>query len=379
MAMNLPYWTAAFLGLIIVSPSIYATDNYKEFKRDQLELEAGAKYFYSEANFSSSGDNQTLPSGNHFQILDTPLSMRYVPRRNWSIFGSTNIGSAQSKNSLATRTNSTFNDVRAGFDFLVYSDFFDLIPEVVGLMPLTTISPTSDVVANSEGVIEVHSRLIAQKDFGKFRGYAWLGLNYRAEGRSFLLPWGVGAQLEMNRIRWGAELYGYQSVTDDTNNKDGIIRTAYTNSVNAGSLKFYSRDPSLIEAQGTVTWLISKKWTVQGSAGMSLAGANTASGFHVGGFLRYSWDFTEGYVVPEYAPIDSPVPAYKAKTSLDDDLSSAKKVPRFKEAIDDGVDQTIFKAKPTKKPRVNRQQIQQQLDDTEFQIELKSKRKKKNN
>ncbi len=379
MANNLQRLTFTIAGLLLFSVPVLALDNYKEFQRDRWDFEVGTQFFYSEANYpSSGGGSQNLFSGNHYQLLDVNFGTRYMPQKNWSVFGWGNIGSAESKNSLATRSNSSFNEMAAGFDFLMYSEGFQLVPEIVALMPFEKVDTSSDTVLNSEGVFEVRSRLVAQKDFGMWRGYGWLGFNYRGDGRSFLMPWGAGAQFKMNRHRWGAELLGYQSISDDTNNKDSVIRTAYINSVNAGSLKFYSANPSLIDTQVYATWALHPKWSLQANAGMTLTGTNTAAGYHVGGFIRYSFDMTEGYSEEPYvAPVDSPVPSYRSNMYDNSELSSDKKVKQFKESVDDGVDQDLFKPRPTAKPPVNDKQLQQQLDETEFQIELKSDKKKK--
>ncbi|WII70616.1 hypothetical protein QJS83_09115 [Bdellovibrio sp. 22V] len=378
MANNLQRLTFVFVGLLFSCSSALALDNFKEYRRDRWDFEVGTQYFYSEANYpSSGGGSQNLPSGNHYSLLDVYLGSRYTPRRNWSVFGWGNVGSAESKDSVATRSNSTITEAAVGFDFLMYSEAFQLIPEIIGVIPFEKVDPTSDTVLNSEGVIEVRSRLIAQKDFGSVRAYGWLGFTFRGDDRSYLMPWGVGTQLKLSRLRLGAELFGYQSVTDDPN-KNPATRTAYINGVNAGSMKFYGVNPSLMDSQLFATWLISPNWTLQANGGMTLMGSNSAAGFHVGAFVRYSFDMTEGYTEPTYVPVDSPVPSYRSNMYDDqDEMSSERKVRQFKEQTDDGVDQNLFKPRPTKKPRVNQQQLQQQLDDTEFQIELKSNKKKR--
>jgi len=369
MANNLQRWTCAFAGLFFFSVPGLAFDNYKEFRRDRWDFEVGTDFFYSEANYGSGGTSQSLPSGNHYQLWNIDFGTRYIPRSTWSVFAAGTVSNAESKDSVATRSNSSLSQALVGFDFLMYSDAFQLIPEIVGVMPFEKIDPATDTVANSEGVLEVRSRLIAQKDFGGWRGYGWLGFNYRGDGRSFLMPWGVGAQWKLTRLRLGAELFGYQSVSDDTD-KDSLLRTSYINGVNAGSLKFYGANPSLMDTQLYAAWMISPKWTLQANGGMTLTGSNSAAGFHVGGFIRYSFDMTEGYTEDLYEPVRSPVPNYRSNM-YNNEMSSEKKVRNFREETDDGVDQNLFRPRPTKKPN-----IQQQLDDTEFQIELKRKKRR---
>ncbi|XGC81266.1 hypothetical protein ACES2L_02065 [Bdellovibrio bacteriovorus] len=373
IANNLQPCKLLIFSLFLLSSPVYAVDNYKEFKRDTWEFEASTQYFNSTANYSSGGENQSLSSGNSYQLLDFTFATRYVPKNRWSMFAWANVGNSESKNSVATRTNSSLNEGAAGIDFLLYDDNFQLIPEIIAIMPFETIDPLSDAVANSEGVVQVRSRLIAQKNFNAFKGYGWLGFTYRSDGRSFLMPWGVGAQFGNGKMKWGAEVFGHQSVSEDSNSTDPAVRTAYINAVNAGSFKFFSENPSIIDTQGYALWALSEKWTLQANGGLTLTGANSAAGFHVGGFIRYTFDMTDGYV--------------QEPERIDDDLSSDTKVQTFRENTADEVDQSLFEARPTKRPRKKKPQVsdeemqqrelQQQLDNTEFEVELKSNKKKK--
>ncbi|MGE5085514.1 MAG: hypothetical protein ACM3MG_04385 [Bacillota bacterium] len=380
MANNLQRLTSIILGFLLLSPGAGAFDNYKEFKRDHWDFEVGTNYFYSEANYVSMGNGtSSLTSGNHYQLLDVNLSTRYMPAKDWSVFVMGTISSAESKDSVATRSNSTLSQVLGGFDFVMYDGWFQLVPELAVLVPLQKVDTTSDAVLNSEGVYEMWARLTAQKDFGILRAYGWAGFNYRGEERSYLMPWGVGMQLKGRRVRLGGEIFGFQSISDDKDTSNKTARNAYLNTVDAGSYKFYSVNPSVVDSLAYLTWMINSKWSLQANTGLTLAGENSAAGFHVGGFIRYSFDLSEGYKEKPYIePEASPVPEGRSNLydQRDEELSSSTKVRQFKEQTSDGVDQQLFKPRPTKrKPRVNDQQLQQQLNDAEFEIELKGKNK----
>lgn len=378
MANNLQRLTSIVLGLFLLSPGAGAFDNYKEFKRDRWDFELGTNFFRSEANYSTGGSgSSSLSSGNYYQLLDVNLSTRYMPTRDWSVFAMGTISSAESKDSVATRTNSSLSQLIGGFDFVMYDGWFQLVPELAGLIPLQKVDTGADSVLNSEGVYEMWARITAQKDFGSWRGYGWIGFNYRGEERSYLMPWGFGAQIKGRSVRLGGEIFGFQSISDDKDTSNKTIRNAYLNTVDAGSYKFYSVNPSVVDSLAYFTWMINSKWSLQANGGLTLTGENSAAGFHVGGFVRYSFDMSEGYVEKPYiAPAPSPVPTGRSNMYRRDDqeLSSSTKVRQFKEQTNDGVDQQIFKPRPTKrKPRVKDKQLQDQLNDTEFQIELKSK------
>lgn len=375
MANNLQRSLFIFVGLLFISMPAMALDSYKQFKRDHWDFELASQFFYSEANYGAFGTGtHSLPDGNHYQLLDITFESRYVPQPTWSMFVLGNIGNAESDDIVAKRTNSSFNQAAAGIDFLIYTGSFELVPEFLLVMPFERVDSSSDTVLNSEGVIELHSRLIAQKDFGSWRGYGWLGFNYRGEGRSYLVPYGVGALLKFSRVQWGAEILGFQSVSSDSTSGNAALRTGYINGVNAGSKKFYSVEPSLVDTQLYMNWLVSRKWMVQINGGATLAGENSAAGFHVGGFFRYSFDMTEGFTQPE-----DEMPSSRSNIYNDSDLSSEKKVKSFREDTNDGVDQQIFKPQPVAPIAPVTPEVRQveQLDNTDFQIELKSKKRKK--
>ncbi|MEK2689795.1 hypothetical protein [Bdellovibrio sp. GT3] len=380
MANNLQCLSAFLVTLLMAGSVANALDNYKEFRRDRWDFELGTNFFYSTANYETFGDGSSnLTSGNHYQLLDVDFSTRYMPSRTWSVFGSGTFSSAESKNSVATRTNTSFSDVMGGFDFLAYDGIVQLVPEFGILVPLQEVDPAGDDALNSEGVFELWGRLIAQKDFGSARIYGWAGFDYRADGRSSLVPWGGGLQLKANAFKFGGEILGSQSVTDDTDTSKQYVRNAYLQNVNAGSYKFYSVNPSSIDTLFYATWMVSSKWTMQVNGGTTIAGENAAAGYHVGGFIRYSFDMSEGYHQESYPLYNTP-PSSPATTApsgksnmynRSDSEISTPNTRQFREATDDGVDQSQFKPRPTKKKKKSNVNIQEQLDRTEFEVELK--------
>jgi len=368
------------LILSFISSSALAFDNYKVFHRDRVDLEVSTNYFSSEANYSSSGNESSLPSGSSYKLYDFTFEMRYMPRPGWSVMGAANLANADATNSIANRTNSSLTGVYAGFDFLAYSNTFEIVPEFVFLMPLEKIKTNEDSALNNEGVMEARARVTLQKDFGNILGLGYLGFTYRSDGRSMLMPWGLGGEFKLQKFRVGAEVFGYQSVIDDddTGVKEAS-RVAYINTVNAGSMAFYSVNPSLVDSNFYAKWLINSNWTLKLGGGATLAGANMAAGYHMGAMIRYSWDLVAGYVDPnpkkfyEPTPVPTPAPAPVPKKSgnpyfYDEPVSSEKQVPYFKEDTEDGVDQKYFKPQKKKAPSVQ---------DGEFDVELKPTKKKR--
>ncbi|MNJ92797.1 hypothetical protein D3C87_104710 [compost metagenome] len=377
MAKNLQRPVLALLAMILIPLPSLAFDNFKEFRRDRWDFELSTDYFHSEANYpSGGGSEQSLASGSSYSLTNFTFGTRYMPSREWSVFGATNIGNAEAKNSISTRTASSFTWALFGADFLMYSGLIDVVPEFALLVPFEQVDGTGDSALNSEGVFEGRTRVTLQKELGKIRGFGYLGLTFRSDDRSFLMPWGIGADYRIRRFRLGAELFGYQSISDDKDKKNPAARLAYLNTVNAGSFAFYSVNPAITDTNFYAQWVISSQWSLKAGAGMTLKGESAAAGYHVGALVRYSFDMTAGYrdTEPAYQPISSPVP--KARSNLYYDEKAEKEV-YFQADTRDGVDQRLFQPKPKKKkPRLNKKQ-QKMMEDAEFNIELKSKKKKK--
>lgn len=365
--------------LSLISCSASAFDSYKTFQRDRWDFELSTNYFNSEANYSSSGNETSLPSGNSYKLYDFTLGTRYVPKKDWSVMVAINVANADATDSIANRTNSSVTGFYAGFDFLLYSQAFEVVPEVTLLMPVEKIDTAADNALNSEGVLEGRARVTLQKDFGPFLTQAYLGFSYRGDGRSMLVPWGAGGEFKIQNFRIGAEVFGYESVSDDEDTDSEAIRIAYLNTVNAGSMAFYSVNPSIMDTNFYAKWMINRSWTLQVGGGATLAGTNSAAGYHMGAMIRYSWDLVAGYVdsnpKKNYEPTAVPTPASPAPRKksdpyfYDEPISSERQIPMFRENTDDGVDQKVFKpVSPKKKPTVK---------DSDFDVQLKPKRKKK--
>jgi hypothetical protein len=376
IANSLQHLMFVFVGFFYVPRFADARDNYKEFKRDHLEMELSSQLFRSEANYLTSGASTTnLASGNYYQLIDTKIGGRYIPRNNWSIFASGTVGSAESKNAAISRGNSTMSDAQIGVDFILNSKFFKVIPEIVLSVPFEKVDPATDTVLNNEGVMELRSRVSIQKELGTLRAYGWLGFTYRDEGRSYLMPWGAGVQLNWGRIIFGGEIFGYESVTDDSD-QNAFARSTYTTVANAGSLKFYSYNPSLIDTQVYFTWLVSPQFSIQANGGTTLMGSNMAAGYHVGLQLKYNFDLTEIYIDE---PSGEPIPSINTQpraTEADRDA-----VESFREATEDGINQDLFKDQSDQmldaKPKVVDEGLQQKLDEAEIDVELKNQKKKR--
>lgn len=321
-------------------------DDYQRFHKGMYDFEFETQYFKTDANYLDGGNSyQKLPYGQSYEIFDFYLKTRYDMSKRSSFYGSLDMANATSNGLTMTRSNSTVTGAQLGYAYRPYSESFDLITDFNVVIPFNKIDVNTDSVINSEGVIEATALLRAQKDFNLMSLYGYIGGTYR-QSRSSLLPWGAGVEANYSKWAWGGKLFGYQSITDDpdTSTVNKAQRTLVTDRVDASSLIFYSVNPSVIDSEAYLKFKMMNAWTIAVGGGATLTGSNTAAGYHAGVSLKYSWDSEPSYYL-------KPGPG----NTQEDNLSSERKVPKFKEEIDDGVDQNLFRKKgspaPTPAPR----------------------------
>ena len=104
-------------------------------------------------------------------------------------------------------------------------------------------------------------------------------------------------------------------------------------------------------------------------------GSNMAAGYHIGFQLKYAFDLAEIYIDE---PTGEPLPTSNTRSrskDLDRDV-----VETFREETEDGINQDLFKDQDNQindaKPKVVDEDLQRQLDEAEFDVDLKNKKKK---
>jgi len=326
--------------LVLAAESTWAAfDDYQRFRKGTYDFGVETQYFKSNANYTESGGSyKDLLGGQSFEIFNFNLKSRYDFSKRSSMYGHLDIAYANSVGLLTTRSNSTVTGAVLGYAYRPYSEDFDLITDFYTVIPFQKIDQNTDSVINSEGVIEATGLLRAQMDFATFSALGYIGATYR-QARSALLPWGVGLEANYAKWGWGGKVFGYQSITDDPDTDNRTQRTIVTDRVDASSLYFYAVNPSVIDSEVFVRFKFDNVWALTVGGGSTISGTSTAAGYHAGASLKYSWDSEPSYYLKN--------PALYTKEV---NQSSEKKVPEFKEEIDDGVNQKLFQKKGTTPP-----------------------------
>jgi len=358
-------WLGGFIFLPLLGVSVPASANFPEMKsypQKVWDYELMAKYTTTTSNFTSAGGSfVSLLPGSSFNVIDTNLSVRTcVPQKNWAVWGDTQLTYAQSKSTYQTLSNTGFTHFRIGTDYIVYQDSFNLIPEFFFLYPITQNNFTSNTTGLSDGIMELSGKLYIQFKVNTFQIAGFAGYLWRDQGRSALVPYGVTGEMQFQSWSLSGNLQGYSSASSDNNTNNPIQQLTWMSTANAGSEMFDALNPQILELNLWLKVPTSKTLSFLAGGGTTLNGANMANYWDVQGGIIYRW------------PTSTP-PRTRPRTNEE----------KFNEETSDGVDQNLFsqpannvRTRPKPAPAAPKQNLQQQLDNTEMQIYMKTKKGK---
>lgn len=326
------------IGLLLVmntmAHTVWADSTFRSYQADRVDFDLTLNYFKTTANFSAGGSKADLYSGHSLQAIDTVMQGRYVLFNDLALFAGLNVSNVESNDAVATRTNSSVNKIYLGSDFqFLNTSFFNLSAEVSYLQNLEKIDVNGDSVLNSDGANEISASLasVIHLDWAYpfFKG----GIKYRTEGLSTLLTYTAGLEMRFDDAAIGGVINGFSSIKDDEKTDQSYLRDEVIGRVNAGSKKYYSVNPNLIDSEIYLKYKFSHEFSMKGFAGYTLTGSNTAEGLHAGAEITWGFGGTDR---PISRPTHRATPSRQTKKSHETN-------PGFVEDTNDGVNQDYFK------------------------------------
>ncbi|MFN7728296.1 MAG: hypothetical protein ACK5P7_03995 [Bdellovibrio sp.] len=360
------------LLLLFCSPLMAFTPGGSEFKTytvRNIDLYGQTRYYVAQGNFTKSGNSyDSLPSGYAYEIFNFDVGARSVIFSKWAAFGRMTMGAAQSKSPSDTRTNSALSEAQVGLDFLMSEGSLSLIPELSFTFPFEANDVNKDTVAISDGAMAINGRLIALVKTRMMHLGAYGGYTHRDKGLSSLFPYGILGEFDFGSFHLGADLRGYTSVGYDSGSDSELRRDLYQCRSNGCAKRYYAVNPGLIESSVYFKWRASREWDLSGGITMAITGQNTSTGYGAFANIGYHWGL-------------GPVSNDNEMTTLPAARSRVTG-PNFQEETNDGVDQNLFTApppppSPDAQRKKRQKQIQDELNKTEMQIDLKSNKKKR--
>jgi len=343
-----------------------------------------ADVFSASENFDTDGEAVLLNSSGKYLLAEFPFGIRHLIGSTWAIEGEVKASYANSNSSTAViggeRTNSQIHELRFSTDTIFPMQAFDLIPEFEWVMPFDTIGLDSDDVLVNEGAQSLSLKLHLQAEFGANDFFGYLGYESRGKGRSNLLPWSIALGRQSRSTFWGGRLFGFQSISDDSDTNQPLPRFQFIEKVNAGAARFFGVNPNSVAAEGFFHFDFSKTWKVQTRLGLDLAGERYSKGIFAG--ITVLMDFGPNADKGRRRGLKENTPGRARGNGIAVEPDSID----FKEETQEQVDDQEYFAPPPAikvKPlnQINNgpssQDIQNQMNDVEMKIELKKKRKNK--
>lgn len=245
----------------------------------QITAGAEAAYFKSDANYDDGGSSSSLP-GDFTQFL-YKFGGAYDFGADWRFYGALDVSSVQASGATADNANSGLSDLHLGAQYW-WREFsgIRLVPQADFTFPMAKVDESSSDAIISDGAMTLGAGSWALWEMHAFTPFAFLGFQYRDGGRSYLLPYNLGAQYTFGqRSFWvRGELRGYRTLIDDADTDNRTFRDTYLSGVNAGSYRYYAINPSLTELAFQAGTTFFENWEVYGGAAQSLEGKNAAQG-----------------------------------------------------------------------------------------------------
>ncbi len=395
-----------FLFVLMSSINLYAAKPYQVFKEGQFDLDIETQYYKSTANFDADGKKTDLATGNYYQIIDFSSAVRWGFSDNLGFKVGFNVGNAESSNFIATRTNSVFNRIDIGVDYMLLdTSTFQMFAELMYSHSLEKVSQSGDQVLSSNGASEIKPTLYARMDFDDFYPFAYIGANARGEELSTLLTYGGGGEFRFESFGLGAAINGFTSVKDDKYTNQALVRDNVTTNVNGGSKKYFSINPSLLSSEFFVNFAIVDEAFIKLYAIYDVAGSNMSQGLGGGAQVTILFDGLFGGGSGSGSGSSNGSSGGSSSKSKPRSVERPQKpkptLPgQFQEDTQDGVNQDYFKPvtpsqdsyvqpieentpSPTEqeqqelRDRQEQQELKKQMNELDYTIKLKKVKKKK--
>jgi len=212
----------------------------------RIEGRATYSYFSTESNYSARGASGLVRNGS-LTHMQGDFTATYDWQPDWRFAAGFNVAWVESDDGLFTRSNSGLNEGFASVQKWYESGPFDIAPQGDFVFPFWRVDEASDEALIGEGVMRLRAGSWFFWPLGTYKPFGYLGFEYRDGGRSFLLPYEVGIKFKLPMFWIQGSFRGFESVMDDADVDNQLIRENYLKKVNAGSLRFYPVNPSASE------------------------------------------------------------------------------------------------------------------------------------
>jgi len=251
-----------------------------KYRSGQLKASLHTEYYTTNSNFDKTGGGfESLPGENSFSFIQVRPELVYGLSNDWGASGGITYTHGSSQTSTIQRNNGSITDIDGSIYYKLYKKKFYLLPQLHISFPITTFDPNQEASIINEGALKVEFGTWAEKKILSHRAYVYAGYAYQGDGRAHLIPWEVGAYNSIKgKFFYGFSALGNQVAVDDQFIISPESRSNRTDSLNGGSKKFYSVNPTELSAKAWIGLRISKNFIAYLKYKKTLNGTNNANG-----------------------------------------------------------------------------------------------------
>jgi hypothetical protein len=300
------------VALGVTSVAAAAGEIPQVWKKGYSEFRTTTSYYTTSANFAERGSYESLPGGRSLTNINLRSQLRHNFVQDLSAYVGATISQTSAKAGSVTRENSALSEIYFGVTKTIFrKPNFILLGELEGSFSTNKIDPQTTEALTNDGVDYLLPRLLAKKMMRKFWLGATLGFKLRDEGLSGLLLWSDRVGYNFGKFDASIGMSGFESVKKDEVPQS--TRDAVTTRVNAGSFRFYSHNPALMQIDAALDWKATPSLGTSFFASQALDGQRYSSGLTLGFQLRYEFGLSRGSVGK--SPKKSPEKEFEVDTN----------------------------------------------------------------
>jgi hypothetical protein len=241
----------SFFSLFIVFNLVSAQTLPKPPRRQRVQAMGTLDYFNSSANYSSSGGAfKDLPNGGSYKNILTRFGGSYDLDNQWHLLGSLLASKATAEDVSQTNDGFAMSELSGEAQYWLMRRPAWIVPELKFIYPLQRVSDSTQDIITGEGAMALQAGAWVAKKIGAIRGYGYLGYKYQDEGRAGLVPWTLAVEYRPEMWFIDGGFRGFETLVESSD--DRTQRELVLARTNAGSLKYFSVNPSSKEVFGEV-------------------------------------------------------------------------------------------------------------------------------
>jgi hypothetical protein len=268
---------------ILVASAAHATGTVPDtpppaWNRNTMSFTAVGDYFTSHANYDQTRGSFThLNNGNQFSNAEMRLRGRYAFTNQFMVFVGADSAQTREVDNSVEKINSEFTGATLGVDYALFRNWIRVVPEIEFIFPTDATDVHQTAPLSGDGVLAARAGTFLFRRYEHFRIESYLGFHFPDAGLSKKFMYSILAEVAFpHGFSLGGGIDGYETVLVD--DSTFALRMNTINRSSAGSERFWSYNPSVMEAKFWLAYRPIRTFAVRLGFAQTINGVNTAQG-----------------------------------------------------------------------------------------------------